>query len=484
MPCGILHVDQRGEMVYANAYARRYLHLEETPSASVGANVGGTYAIREGGERCQVEDFPVSRCLATATSQGPDLLGVVQLDGSVRWAYYSAEPLRTEAFEGAVVTFLDVTERRAHETERQLLQARMEQSDRLAALGALAAGIAHEVNNPLSYLAGTLDRIEEEAARSAPQLVGWVGRAQEGVARIHAITRGLGRYARAEDAARAPLSLGAAVEAALRLVRAEVSLRAELAVDVPADLPPILAVEGHLVQVLVNLLINAAHAIPSGSRGRVSVGAAVAEGRVRVEVRDDGVGMPAEVLARCFEPFFTTKAEGVGLGLGLPICQRLVVGMGGSIEVESEPGLGTTARVYLDLAAPRAAEAGPARVLVVDDEAEIVRLLEWAMHPCLVRSARDAAEAEAILEDGGIDLVLCDIMLPGVSGLELYHRARARGGAPPFLFMSGGVYAEGLRARCEAEGLELIAKPFTLERVRARVAEKLGQRFHWVAKTT
>jgi signal transduction histidine kinase len=271
-------------------------------------------------------------------------------------------PVRDE--KGDVVMGLVMTQ---EVTERLAMETRLATSARLAALGTLVAGVAHEINNPLaSAIAdGWLAIRELEAAQAAlggagrPDVEG-AGRrigtalealhdAQDGEGRIKRIVADLSLFGR-QGATREPVRLADVVAEALRWARATVAAVADLRVVVD-EVPPVLGTPGQLGQVVVNLLTNAAQAIPEGRRGTITVSVGRgAGGTVRLEVADDGRGIDPEEMKRIFDPFFTTREVGTGMGLGLTICHALVTAHGGTISASSEPGRGTTFRVELPAA--------------------------------------------------------------------------------------------------------------------------------------
>jgi signal transduction histidine kinase len=263
-------------------------------------------------------------------------------------------------------TAVDVTEH--HHLREQLVL-----SERMASLGTLAAGTAHEINNPLSFITANLAFVEEElhvaldlalageTAELEPvrrELADALAEARDGAERVRVIVRDLRAFSRGDDGVRAPVDVAHVVRGAARIAHREIEERARLAVDVEG-VPPVLGNAAPLGQVVLNLLVNAAQAIGPGAPDRNEVRiAARADGdaRVALTVSDTGCGIPPSVLPRIFDPFFTTKAPGEGTGLGLAICHALVAGMGGEIRVESEPGRGATFTVVL-----RRAPAGQAR---------------------------------------------------------------------------------------------------------------------------
>jgi len=241
------------------------------------------------------------------------------------------------------------------ERERQRLQVQLLAADRLASLGIFAAGIAHEISSPLSYALVNLELIAEELQASDGQLGDRLGELQEmladardGMERVRRIVGDVKSVSRVDGERRDPIDVRQVLDGAVRIATFELRRHARVVKDY-RDVPPVPTDEGRLGQVFLNLLMNAAQAIPEGDSEhneiRLTVRAEAAA--VVVEVRDTGSGMPEEIRERIFEPFFTTKPVGVGTGLGLSLCRDLVSGLGGRIEVESRVGEGTAFRVSL-----------------------------------------------------------------------------------------------------------------------------------------
>jgi CheY-like chemotaxis protein len=277
----------------------------------------------------------------------------------------------------------------------------------------------------------------------------------------------------------------AEIEAAAGIARGQVAPRARLVLDVAPGLPRVVAGAHELGQVVLNLLVNSAQAIPEGApeRNEVRVSARAAGDRVRIEVSDTGAGMAPEVSARIFDAFFTTKQVGGGLGLGLSICHGIVTRAGGTIEVHSEPGRGTRVRVELPAAGaeePAPAEPAPRRavrrrVLVIDDESLLARALGRVLardHD--VETLTSAAEAARRIAAGERwDAVLCDLLMPEMTGMELAELV-ARD-APDllrrFVFMTGGACTDRTRLFLERGGFPSLEKPIEAQALRAAVEE-------------
>ena len=250
----------------------------------------------------------------------------------------------------AVVVFLrDITEARRLEKQLQF-------TDRMASVGTLAAGVAHEINNPLTYVLANLDLIEEELHNRAEalgeglgELRGLINEAREGAFRVRSIVRELRVFARPDDQKVVAVNLQQIIESVSKMAMNEIRHRARFITEF-ADTPGVHANPNHLSQVFLNLLVNAAHAIPMGdvdnNEVRVRLGTD-ASGMALVEVSDTGQGIGFDILDRIFDPFFTTKDPGVGTGLGLSICHSLITASGGKILVDSIVDQGTTFRVLL-----------------------------------------------------------------------------------------------------------------------------------------
>jgi CheY-like chemotaxis protein len=269
----------------------------------------------------------------------------------------------------------------------------------------------------------------------------------------------------------------------------EIRTRARLARDVAA-VPAVLGTEARLAQLFLNLIVNAAQAIPGGhpEEHEIAISArSLPDCRVAVEVRDTGCGIPEADLPRIFDPFFTTKAPGLGTGLGLSICHAIVAAMGGEIQVESEVGRGSTFRVLLLPAARRdaAAAGGGAhaeerrrgRVLVVDDEPFVGTVLRRTLAEHDVTVVDSAAAALSRVSAGErYDVVLSDLIMPAMSGMDLYRELAKQDPAlaQRFVFLTGGAFTATARDFLERERVECVEKPFDVEALRAVVARRMA----------
>jgi signal transduction histidine kinase len=371
--------------------------------------------------------------------------------------------------------------------ERKRIQEQLLISERMASVGLLAASVAHEINNPLAILVSNLESAAEQvngleagapgAALPLDVLTASLRDAQEAAERVRLIVRDLKLFSRSEDAENpGPVDIPSALESAIRMTSNEVRHRARLTRDY-GDVAPVNGNESRLGQVFLNLIVNAAQAIPEGNAANNEIKIVTrmdSSGRVAIEFHDTGGGIPAAVLPHIFDAFFTTKAATVGTGLGLAICHRIVADHGGEISVNSRTGAGTMFRIVLpaanrkvvELVAPPpgvlATRAG--RVLVVDDEqmlcSAIERILATDHYVTTVTSARDALSRMA--EGERFDLILCDLMMPEMTGMDLYdelHRSMPDQ-AEKFIFMSGGAFTDNARAFLARSSSEVIDKPF------------------------
>jgi PAS domain S-box-containing protein len=376
---------------------------------------------------------------------------------------------------------------------------RAEAAARLAGIGTMAAGVAHEVNNPLAYvlanlawMRGELGRDGDEARTraSSEEMRRVVEEALDGATRVRDIVKQLRLFARPDETV-GPMEVCAALRAAIAIAQNEVRHHATLVTDL-GEAPMVIGNENRLAQVFLNLLTNAAQAIPAGDADRNTIRVTVRRGdggEAVVDVADTGAGMAPEVRARMFEPFFTTKPMGAGTGLGLFICHGIVSGMGGRIEIESEVGRGSTFRVLLppatataaveaalETSSPIAARRG--RVLVVDDDERVAnalrRLLQGAHDVEIATSGR--AAVERIRGGASWDVVFCDLMMPEMTGMQLHDEISrlAPGLASRVVFVTGGAFTDAARSFLERVPNARIEKPFTPEEIRTLVADRLG----------
>jgi PAS domain S-box-containing protein len=411
-------------------------------------------------------------------------------------------PLRDAAGElaGAIGVCTDIT-------ERQRLQAEVTRADRVRALGTMAASVAHEINNPLTYVLGGLEVAKLELDDLATELGVLQARAPGGAAlavalrrvdhvreqlalavagseRIRQVARDLGTFMRPKDEPLEPIDVAAVARSALKLVRKEIEARARL-VDEVAPCPVVQGNEARLVQVLVNLLINAWQALPAPSdpaRAVIGVRTGTHDGQAVIEVWDSGPGVPPQLRGRIFEPFMTTKSVGEGTGLGLFVCRSIVQSLQGSITVHDAPGGGALFRVLLPAAAradaPSAAapeggaqsrvDGGRRRnILIIDDDQMVAQSLaaRFRNRNFDVRLVFDARRGlDILLAEEDIDLAYCDVMMNGFSGIDVYESLRSRHPerAARIVLMSGGSFTREAQAFLAQFPDAFVEKPFDI----------------------
>lgn len=388
----------------------------------------------------------------------------------------------------------------ASRQESRRLQQYVLMSDRLASVGTLAAGVAHEVNNPLAFIIGNIDfvlRLLQQLATAAelrPKLsesIAALEDAHKGTERIREIMRGLRLFARGDDDRHGPVDVTAVLESSISVAWNEIKHRAKLVRDY-GPLLTVQASEGRLGQVFLNLLINAAQAIPEGQaeQNEIRVAAHRRNGDVIVKIADTGVGIPPEHRARLFKPFFTTKPPGSGTGLGLSICYGIIKGMGGDIGVESQPGKGTCFSVRFPVGALAVASAPPplvlpsttvgrrCRVLVIDDEEEILRVYQRCLegeHDVAIAASGEEALGR-LRGETQFDVILCDLMMPSMDGIAFHGELQklTPALASRIVFITGGAFTQRARDFLAAVPNHRLEKPFGPDELRAAIRSAVG----------
>jgi PAS domain S-box-containing protein len=387
---------------------------------------------------------------------------------------------------------------------RKHLTARAMEMDRMIAVGTLAAGVGHEINTPLAYVIGNLDFALQKLADAErdtiradrdltqrSELRQALRDARHGAERVREIVRDLRTFSSMQSSQTVMFQLAPVLVSSIQMAFSEIRHRARLVRDF-REVPMIAGNPSRLGQVFVNLLVNAAHAMPVGSADEhtITVRTSCERQEVRVDVSDTGSGIAREHLSRVFDAFFTTKPVGRGTGLGLFVCKRIVDEHGGRIEVQSTPGVGSTFSVILPaqdeilrqptrVASAVAASSRRFRVLVVDDEARIARGLARALRRehdvYTLTSAREALQC--LTEDDSFDAVLCDVMMPEMTGVDLYRELERRRPdlAARVLFFTGGAFTPTTEAFVRRMADRCLEKPFDVAEVRRKLA-RLGSR--------
>jgi signal transduction histidine kinase/CheY-like chemotaxis protein len=379
-------------------------------------------------------------------------------------------------------------------TARKVLEREVTRAGLLASLGSVAASVGHEINGPLSYVLSSL-RFLEEQLQEAPPRAGdpaseAVREALHGAERVRDIVRRLGALSHVERGAAGPIAVDGVVDLCIRLAEPELRQRARVVREYQV-VPAVRGDRWRLSQVFLNLLVNAAQAIapgrPEANEVRVGVRWDSGARTVVVEVADTGQGIPRVNLDRVFEPFFTTKPVGQGSGLGLAVCHGIVASLGGRISVSSVEGRGATFTVALPSAkepasgltppaaagqqAPPSSRPSRARVLVVDDDPHVARAIARALRNEDVSTAGSGVEAFALLQTEPFDLVVCDVMMPEMTGMELHERLRAArpGLERRMLFITGGVFTPDAAAFLARVPNPRLEKPFDVAALQAMV---------------
>ncbi|BCJ46291.1 histidine kinase [Actinoplanes ianthinogenes] len=529
-------VDERGTMFGTTTTTRDITERERTearvqaildaaPDALLGVGEAGAVVLVNaeaerlfGHRRHDLIDTPVSRLLPDGL---PRVSAVLRTggdstpldtertgDGEQRWAKRRAirsdgaelpvdiacSALHTETGVITVAAVRDITDRLAaeaerrrlrEETDRQKLEARMQQAQRLESLGQLAGGIAHDFNNLLAVILNYAAFIIEDAAGSAPAAdAEQIARAAR---RGSDLTHQLLAFARREVIRPRPLDLNTVVTEVHQMLERSLGEHITLTVRTADALPAVMADPGQLEQVLVNLAVNARDAMPTGGRLTIDTAevrvdadhsaarAGLSIGRyLRLRVSDTGTGMPKEVIDKAFEPFFTTKPSGQGTGLGLATVYGIITQAGGTAQIYSEPGIGTTFTILLPVTDVQAQEitaedtaAGltghGATVLVAEDEDALrevtSRILRRGGYTVL--TANGGEEALRLAAENRIDVLLTDVIMPGMLGKDLADAVTTRYPRTKVLFMSG--YAQPVLTNhgTLAVGVHLLEKPFT-----------------------
>jgi PAS domain S-box-containing protein len=391
------------------------------------------------------------------------------------------------------------------ETEAQLIR-----SSRLAAIGQLAAGVAHEVNNPAASALLNLEVLEQDVSalsrdaelaerEATPELLfasvrrvtreaeEAVRDSSEAVRRIASVVKSLRGFVQISESEIQRVDINEAISAAVRLVQHQVRQRAVVRTQLRAS-RQITADRGKLIQVFINLLLNASQAIEAGGGSTITISTVDTVDGVIVRVEDDGPGVPKEAAPHIFEPFFTTKAADQGTGLGLSLCADIVHRHRGRLELREPSGRGATFEVYLPLHTglelPVRGQPSPpplrARILVVDDDATLVRAYRrWLGRKHEVIVAYDGEEALQLLDqDQEFDIILCDLMMPRFDGVALYEAVLAHKPhlLPRMVFSSGGPTSPRYQEFAQNPSIVFFDKPIPHDRFEQWLGARMRDR--------
>jgi PAS domain S-box-containing protein len=392
---------------------------------------------------------------------------------------------------GRITQLVAVERDVTRETE---LQGQLIHAERLAAAGQLVSGVAHELNNPLQSVVGFAELLMEGEQR--PDVLGDLTQIHSEANRAAKIVRNLLAFVRRSSPGRGEANLNDLVQSAVALRAYELGVaNIELLVECAEDLPPVVVNREEIQQVLLNLLLNAEHAMKSAhGRGQLRVRTRAAEPGVIAEVQDTGPGVAPAVARRIFEPFFSTKEVGQGTGLGLSIALGIVEAHGGTLRLVESGAPGACFRLALPAAsAKQSSSQRPAasgqvprsmtgqRALVADDERSVRTLLQRLLtrRGFAVDLAVDGREASRMLERSEYDVVLCDVQMPNLGGLALYDHLRRQqpDAVDRFVFISGDILNDQLHTFTESSNVPLLSKPFGAEKLDAVLAEVTTRRY-------
>ena len=482
-------VDSFPDLILVLDTSSRYTFISPRCREVLGYEVDDAREMQFGG-RTHPEDLPALMTLYRDIIAGKQSFSSMEVrvrhkQGDWRRILFNFSPLFDErnAIEGVVLSGRDVTDLKR--LEEQLIQA-----EKLAAMGQMLAGVAHELNNPLTAILGVTELVREREGLddSMKRQLDLTHRQARRAARI---VQNLLEFSRPASPQKKPIDLNSIIERTLQLH--EHSLRRNrIAIDFTprTDMPAVVGDSNQLIQVLLNLITNAEQAIREvRESGRIQIRLSSSGGNVMVTVQDDGVGIPPETLPRLFDPFFTTKRPGGGTGLGLSICLSIIREHGGTIQAEPLPGGGSAFRIFLPVpvaaasdsskatrdssggvsdTSPRPAAAGlkGIRVLVLDDEESIRSLLQEGLsaHGLQVLCAATAEEAASAIAARPCDALLCDLRLKSSGRFSdgqsaAAHVVAAAGSQKPIVVFMTGEYVD---PNARIDGAALLQKPFRI----------------------
>jgi len=385
----------------------------------------------------------------------------------------------------------DITERIRAEEQRRELEKKAQVASRLASVGEMASGIAHEINNPLTAIVGYAQVLMEkdipDDSRSMVEII------NEASQEVSTIVKRVLTFARQQKPELDFLNINDCIATTLNLRAYEMKMHnIEVFTQLDPDLPLTVADGGQMQQVFLNLIINAEKEMKSAhGRGELLIKTEAVNHVIRISFKDSGPGIAAENLEKIFDPFFTTRKAGEGTGLGLSVCHGIVTEHNGRIHAESRPGKGATFIVELPIitmseeippeesAAEELQQAAGARILVVDDEQLVLQLLDRVLtedgHK--VETVDNAADALKMIEDGEYSIILLDVKMPRVNGFELYNKigriSKAR--ANRIIFITGDIAGEDTKALLEKLNAPCITKPIDTARLKQEINRLLSQ---------
>ena len=490
---GIVACDERGVLTLFNQVARSWhgLPAEPLPAEKWAENYG--WCLPDGKTPLKKQEIPLFRALEGERVTDVEMM-IVPKQGEARTVLASGRPIvDSEGHKlGAVAAMIDIT-------ERKCLEQQFRHSQKMEAVGRLAGGVAHDFNNLLTIITGYSQMIQRNLEPGSPMRA-HVDAVLKSGERAAALTHQLLAFSRRQDFTPRVLDLNTVVGNTEKMLHRLIGEDVELLTVLPAGLGLVRGDHGQIEQVIMNLAVNARDAMPNGGNltletANVELDEAYARGHMPAEpgsyvmlaVTDTGFGMDASTQAHIFEPFFTTKEPGKGTGLGLATVYGIVKQHGGNIWVYSEPGHGTSFKIYLPRVEMSAAKAEPHRataralrgsetILVVEDEQDVrslvVRLLRSMGYWVLEASRADEALMVCLRHKGPVHLLLTDVVMPQMSGRDLLDRLRPLRPDIRVLFTSG--YAEeALHRKVLESGAAFLQKPFTEEALARKVRDVL-----------
>ena len=427
------------------------------------------------------------RALKTALTEGKYEREAwrVRKDGSLFWAHVLIDPIYDE--EGEHVGFAkvtrDATDRKKAQEELEEARAALAQSQKLQALGELAGGVAHDFNNVMTVILGAADFLRRRPDLPREKRNQYVDAIYEAGTKATRLTDQLLAFGRRRPVRTEVVDVNAAIDALSEMLSRTLGSQIRTEVDLADDLGRVEVDTAQLEMAILNAVVNARDAMPAGGTLKITTSLEQDDGSdwVRIDVRDTGLGMPQRVLDRAFDPFFTTKAVGEGTGLGLSQIHGFAAQAGGRAELRSAEGAGTTVTIILPRttkeltysggqAAPASLDPG-VRVLLVEDNPQVRSFAEDLLNDlgCEVVSAASGDEALGLLGGNELDLVLSDIVMPGMSGIALAREiAKVRPGLP--VILATGYSEQAAQAN---PGLPIVLKPYSAKDLAAAMAQAL-----------
>jgi len=417
-------------------------------------------------------------------STGPDEITLNRKDGSQVQVEVSTHPVEIQGQTYVLGNVRDITERKRAEEEIKELEQKAHLASHLASVGEMAAGIAHEINNPLTGVIGFSQLLmKKDIPKDIEEDIVTIN---EGAQRVASIVKRLLSFARQQKLERRYVNINDVLHVTLDMRKYQMETGNITVVNqLDPELPWTMADAGQLQQVFLNLIMNAESAMRSAhDKGKLLIKAEKVADKIRLSVTDDGPGITRDNIDKVFNPFFTTKKEGEGTGLGLSVCHGILADHGGRIYVESKSGKGATFIVELPIVTEEKAaviepvatetqKAASARILVVDDEPAVRELLSKVLtgEGHQVETVDNADDALKMVEGARYNLILLDIRMPGMSGIELYKRLTKAipSLAGRIIFSTGDVMAADTREFLSRTKAHRIAKPFDINQLKQEI---------------